>query len=48
MPRPSNITPPEILSEDDLRPLVGADGPDLTSAFLPSAPGATRPSSAKA
>lgn len=34
MPRPSNITPPEILSEDDLRPLVGANGPDLTSAFF--------------
>lgn len=34
MPRPSNITPPELLSDDDLRPLVGADGPDLMSAFF--------------
>jgi DNA-binding MarR family transcriptional regulator len=34
MPRPRNIAPPSDLSDDDLRPVVGRDGPDLTSAFF--------------
>ncbi len=34
MPRPSNLTPPEVLRPEDLRPLVGAEGPDLASALF--------------
>ncbi|MEU7838032.1 MarR family winged helix-turn-helix transcriptional regulator [Nonomuraea sp. NPDC052129] len=34
MPRPTKLTPPEVLRAEDLSPLVGAEGPDLSSALF--------------
>ncbi|MDF2989515.1 MAG: MarR family transcriptional regulator [Microbacterium sp.] len=34
MPRPDDLTALEVLAPEELRPLLGADGPDLTTAMF--------------